>query len=210
MPDDKTQFVDASPAPAAGQPPGERRVSVGPEALKAFAHPLRMALYSELQRLRSSTASGLARALSESSGQTSYHLRQLERFGFVEDDPERSGGRERWWRAVGFDLDSPELFVDPATAASARDVVHRVIAERTHVLTAWAETITPDDDAHVFSTATTDLTPAERTALIDELMAVLDRHVGAVRGRAVPPDAERTRIHLDVIPLASPPGDAPR
>jgi hypothetical protein len=40
----------------------------------------------------------LARALAESSGATSYHLRELEKAGFVEDDPSHVHGRERWWR----------------------------------------------------------------------------------------------------------------
>ncbi|WP_454293508.1 winged helix-turn-helix domain-containing protein [Salana multivorans] len=188
--------------------PLERRVQVGPDALKAMTHPLRMALYAELQRRRSATASELARALGESSGQTSYHLRQLERFGFVEDDPDRPRGRERWWRAVGFDLDSPELFADPTTAASARGIIHRIVAERAQVLTAWADTLTPEDaerHSQVMAAATLDLTRDERMALVEELMAVLDRHSSAVRGRTAPPDAQRTRVHLDVVPMVHPP-----
>ena len=33
-----------------------------------------------------------------SSGATSYHLRQLGRYGLIEEDPDRGAGRERWWR----------------------------------------------------------------------------------------------------------------
>ena len=97
-----------------------RGPSIGAEALKAFAHPLRMAMYTALRNDGPATASMLGRALGESSGQTSYHLRQLERHGFVEDDPGHSGGRERWWRAVGFSMDSADLLVDPGTAGAAR------------------------------------------------------------------------------------------
>jgi hypothetical protein len=43
----------------------------------------------------------LARRVGESSGATSYHLRQLAAYGFAEDDPDRGGAvRERWWRAT--------------------------------------------------------------------------------------------------------------
>jgi hypothetical protein len=31
---------------------------------------------------------------------TSYHLRKLAEQGFVEKVPEKSDGRERWWRAL--------------------------------------------------------------------------------------------------------------
>ena len=39
--------------------------SIGAESLKAFAHPLRMAMYEELTRLGAATASQLARTLGE-------------------------------------------------------------------------------------------------------------------------------------------------
>jgi hypothetical protein len=42
----------------------------------------------------------LAVRLGESSGATSYHLRQLSTFGFVEEVPGRGSRRERWWRAA--------------------------------------------------------------------------------------------------------------
>ena len=48
-----------------------------------------------------STATRLANELGESSGATSYHLRQLANYGFVVPDEEREGrGKERWWRSA--------------------------------------------------------------------------------------------------------------
>jgi DNA-binding transcriptional ArsR family regulator len=52
----------------------------------------------ELLRDGPSTASRLARALGESSGATSYHLRALAKAALVEEEPGRGNGRERWWR----------------------------------------------------------------------------------------------------------------
>lgn len=203
MADGKSDVTADEVRPAAKA--AARQVSVGPEALKAFAHPLRMALYSELQRRRSATASGLARALGESSGQTSYHLRQLERHGFVEDDPEHSGGRERWWRAVGFDLDSPELLADPAMAQVTRTVIHQVIAERASALSSWADSLSADhDDTELVAASTVDLTREEAADLVRALRAVLDGLLDSVRDRTPPPGARRTRVHLDVFPLIEP------
>lgn len=176
---------------------------LGAEALKAFAHPLRMSLYSELQRHGPATASQLARALGESSGQTSYHLRQLERHGFVEDDPGHSGGRERWWRPVGFRLTDPELLHDPATEPMVGAVIGQVIAERTATLTSWLEHLdgTLGDDTGQLSSSTMELTAGEAEALSTELLALIERHSAAVKERERPSDARRYRVYLDVIPL---------
>lgn len=177
--------------------------SLGAESLKAFAHPLRMALYSELQRSGPATASSLARALGESSGQTSYHLRQLERHGFVEDDPAHTGGRERWWRPVGFRLTDPDLMGDPSTGRAVSTVIGQVIAERTATLTSWLEHLEPNLDASggQLSTSTIALSPAEADALTEELLALIERHSEAAKQRPRPADAKRYRIYTDIIPL---------
>ncbi|MCU1423662.1 MAG: hypothetical protein JWN36_3313 [Microbacteriaceae bacterium] len=70
------------------------------ESLKALAHPLRLQLFDELSTFGPATASGLAEKLGESSGATSYHLRQLEKNGFVREVEGRGSARERWWERV--------------------------------------------------------------------------------------------------------------
>ena len=68
-------------------------------SLKALAHPLRLELLERLRFEGPSTASALARRVGESSGATSYHLRQLAAVGLIEEEDERPAhGRERWWR----------------------------------------------------------------------------------------------------------------
>jgi DNA-binding transcriptional ArsR family regulator len=87
-----------------------------PLRLRALAHPLRMRLLGLLRLDGPATASGLAARVGESSGSTSYHLRQLARHGFIERAEELDRGRERWWRAsdestvfqAGDFADSPE------------------------------------------------------------------------------------------------------
>lgn len=88
---------------AAPEPPAEpHQRSVGPEALKALSHPLRIQILDLLAQHSALTASGLAKLLGETSGATSYHLRQLERHGFIQEVPDRGTARERWWeRAPG-------------------------------------------------------------------------------------------------------------
>ncbi|MGW1769551.1 ArsR/SmtB family transcription factor, partial [Streptomyces sp. NPDC002073] len=85
------------------QTPGKAERSIrtlDARTLRGLAHPLRIRLLGALRHDGPATASRLAERLGESSGATSYHLRQLASYGFVEDAPEHGKGRERWWRAA--------------------------------------------------------------------------------------------------------------
>ncbi|MFD4559504.1 helix-turn-helix domain-containing protein [Streptomyces sp. NPDC058469] len=94
--------------PAAPEPGDARRTVSDPAALKALAHPLRLKILRHLGVSGPATSTTLAAALGENTGTLSYHLRRLEQGGFIEDAPDRPGGRERWWRAVrGLDVRRP-------------------------------------------------------------------------------------------------------
>jgi DNA-binding transcriptional ArsR family regulator len=92
-----------------------------PASLKALAHPVRVRLLGLLRADGPATATGLASRLGESSGTTSYHLRQLATAGFVVEDVTRGNGRERWWRSAqdSTRLDIQELPDDPDVQAAA-------------------------------------------------------------------------------------------
>jgi DNA-binding transcriptional ArsR family regulator len=83
-----------------GPTPKARGRNLDMESLKALSHPLRVQLFDALSVYGPATASGLAERLGESSGATSYHLRQLERHGFVRELQARGTGRERWWERM--------------------------------------------------------------------------------------------------------------
>ena len=76
------------------------------KSLKALAHPIRVQLLGLLRQDGPSTATALGARLGESSGTTSYHLRQLAEVNLVTEDETRGNARERWWRAA---QDSTEL-----------------------------------------------------------------------------------------------------
>jgi len=86
------------------------------EGLKALAHPLRQRMLARLQRVGPATSADLSAEFGEDRGATSYHLRQLERFGFIEVDSSRSAGRRKYWRARPQDVRLPR---DPADAETA-------------------------------------------------------------------------------------------
>src|SRR6202034_4268220 len=70
-----------------------------PRALRAYAHPVRMKLVGLLRTEGPLTATRAAELLGESSGTCSFHLRQLAKYGLVEEDGGGTG-REKPWRAT--------------------------------------------------------------------------------------------------------------
>jgi predicted ArsR family transcriptional regulator len=88
------------------------------KALRAYAHPVRMKLIMALRTRGPLTATQAGRVLGESSGTCSFHLRQLAKYGLVEETGGGTG-REKPWRATTTSTawdDAPE---DPETAAAA-------------------------------------------------------------------------------------------
>ena len=99
-----------------------------PVALRAVAHPIRLKLVGLLRAHGPLTATKAAALLGESSGSTSFHLRQLAKYGLVE---EAGGGvgRERPWRATAMFTGWPDVADTPELAA-ATGLLRAVIAER--------------------------------------------------------------------------------
>jgi DNA-binding transcriptional ArsR family regulator len=98
------------------------RILTDIEALKALAHPLRQQMLTRLQQRGSATSADLAAEFDVDRGAASYHLRQLARFGFVEEDTGRSAGRRRYWQAIAQDMRLPSRPADPEVAAAAVEI----------------------------------------------------------------------------------------
>src|SRR3954471_6060844 len=93
-----------------------------PQAMRALAHPVRLAVLSYLQGHGPATATQLSPHVGATPSVTSWHLRHLATFGLVVDaDPDEVPGdrRQRWWkaRARGF---SVEVGDDPESLVAAR------------------------------------------------------------------------------------------
>ena len=121
--------------------PREMR-ELGPTELKALTHPIRVQMLRALRADGPATATLLAKRFGESTGVTSYHLRQLERHGFVEEVPHGGKGRERWWRAlfVGHHVATERWLDDPEAAAVVTMYESAVIAEYARAAAEWATT----------------------------------------------------------------------
>ena len=173
--------------------------------LQVLAHPLRTRLLGALRLDGPATSTALAARLGTNSGATSYHLRQLAEAGLIEDDPERSNGRDRSWRAA-HDATSwtSADFEDDPDARAADDWLLRHYA---HVSGGWLHQWleerhdwTPEwrDAAGQFD-AHLELTAAQLRALMAELHEVVGRYSDAAAD--APADgAERVTVLLHGFP----------
>ena len=106
--------------------PEDRREITDVRRLAALAHPLRVALLSHLMAFGPRTASECAEAIDASPSNCSWHLRQLEKTGFVERAGQATDGRQRPWRvaATGFRLvpaeDTPAMWSAVQALASVQ------------------------------------------------------------------------------------------
>jgi len=91
-----------------------------PLAMRALAHPMRIALLEALSREGPLTATRAAELLGDSPGNMSWHLQTLAKYGFVE---EAGGGRgrSRPWKAVNvtYNFETATDNTDAATASEA-------------------------------------------------------------------------------------------
>ena len=151
-----------------------------PRTLRAVAHPLRLSLVGLLRREGPLTATQAGEILGESDALCSFHLRQLAKYGLVE---EAGGGRgrERPWRATSHGMWFPGAAETPEMAA-ATELLESVIAERYfELLMTWVhEKPTEPMDwqgAALFGDTTLYVTAEELTELgtkLEELLAPLE------------------------------------
>ncbi|MFF0157375.1 ArsR/SmtB family transcription factor [Streptomyces sp. NPDC005263] len=183
--------------------------SLDARSLRGLAHPLRMQLLDALRFGGPATASQLAEKLGESSGATSYHLRQLATHGFVEDAPDRGKGRERWWKAVHQGLRFDEALLsdaDPAVRGAADMYLHQIATTQTQDLSTWLgnRASWPAEWNRVWdmSSATLRLTPELTHELIEKMHALIDTY----RDRAATEDdadVAQVRLHTHAFPIVT-------
>lgn len=198
---------DLSAQPSSTRHPGIDHV-LPSSSLKSLAHPLRVRIYDELSSYGPMTASGLGERLGESSGSTSYHLRQLERAGLVREDTTRGKGRERWWERTPGSIAIPDARSLPAGSAErlavklvedewfrSRETNFReFVLEGDQVFSdEWLDIATSD-------TINLRLTPEQLGALVADLDVVLMRYIDAHK-RTPSPGSRPVQIHINAFPL---------
>lgn len=101
--------------------------------LRAVAHPIRNRILAELDAGGPMRAADVAQRVDIPANQASFHLRQLAKYGLVEEAPELArDGRERVWRSAspsGFTINLRELAQEPGGAAAVAVYKHHASVE---------------------------------------------------------------------------------
>jgi DNA-binding MarR family transcriptional regulator len=200
----------------AGSGPSRQRWRLldDPVTIRALAHPLRRDLMSIIGRLGQATTADAARELGISHGLASHHLRQLAKYGFVEQVRGKDH-RERPWRLVATSYNWSKATETPEGSVAV-DVLEQMNAERTLEAflgwqqrrrdwpRAWREH-TGIGESSVY------LTQAELAGIVEAMDALLVRYVDErpiddVTSR--PEGSVPVTFTLFAVPDGPPPGPA--
>jgi DNA-binding transcriptional ArsR family regulator len=183
--------------------------------LRALTHPVRIALIEALLLGGAMTATEVGERISESPTTCSFHLRQLAKYGFVE---EAGGGkgRARPWRLSSVGMQFATAHDDPETEVAAGALVRMLRERQFGRYRTWLETnrTFPREwrDAAGSSESIIYLTAAELEELSQEVLAlVLPRFRERLTDPARrPPDAMPVEILMLAYPISLPAtGDVP-
>jgi DNA-binding transcriptional ArsR family regulator len=176
-------------------------------ALRALAHPLRNRLLGLLRLHGPATASQLGRTVGESSGSTSYHLRQLETYGFVEEVEGQGNARERWWRARHrmTSWEAADVLAQEGGAEVEDELRRQQLEGHARLLNAWQAREHELDPAWKPAASLSDyalrLRPEEARELAGELHAVMDRWLAAHPTERPAEGTEIVGVLVDVVPV---------
>ncbi|MFL5897088.1 MAG: winged helix-turn-helix domain-containing protein [Solirubrobacterales bacterium] len=175
-----------------------------PRALRALAHPIRLELISLLRRGGPLTATQAGERIGESAASCSFHLRQLAKYGLVE---EAGGGRgrERPWQATAISTEwaarGSDEEADAAGAMLSRVVVERYLQSAMDWLERRGGEAPEWVDAAGMSDALVYMTPEELGELGREIGALLEPYLKRLEDRQPPVQGARP---VNVIGLAFP------
>jgi len=169
------------------------------KAIRALAHPVRLALLEALADAGTLTATEAGERVGESPANASFHLRQLAKYGYVVE-AEGASGRKRPWKLKALGMRWTDVHDDEELATAARELgrvqfdryldrARRGLEERHAQPEAW-RAVTGVNQMRLY------LTPDELKAVDDELVEILLTRFADRRTPSPdqPPDAERVEI----------------
>ncbi|MFG1666874.1 winged helix-turn-helix domain-containing protein [Streptomyces sp. Y7] len=178
-----------------------------PRALMALAHPLRIRLITALRENGPATATQLAAHLGETSGTTSYHLRQLAEHGFIKENAERGTGRDRFWEATnkGVRADNIEDFVhhpDRAVRGALGLHIHEAAHNHAKELSTWLHSMSDMpaewNGSWDISNFTLKLSPEDARELEGEIHDLIESYREKEADK--PSDDLALRLHIHAFP----------
>jgi DNA-binding transcriptional ArsR family regulator len=110
------------------------------KTIRALAHPVRIALLEALVDAGTLTATEAGEHVGESPANASFHLRQLAKYGFVEE-AEGGTGRRRPWQLAGSrpvtSVNQVRLFLTPDEVKELEAALLEVLGRHADRKTPW-------------------------------------------------------------------------
>jgi DNA-binding transcriptional ArsR family regulator len=166
---------------------------------KAMSHPLRREMLRHLAEDGTASSTTLAAALGESTGTTSYHLRVLADAGVIEEVPEQTNGRERWWRVPPVDLREPDYdSLDAADRAALDEWRATQIPREVDLFNRYIRDFRKHGPWARSSRADGYYTAADLDAFMNEYIALLNKY--GHTAETAPPGARLMQLRMFYIP----------
>jgi len=164
-----------------------------PKAIRALAHPLRLDLLELLVATGPATAAQCGRILGVSQASCSFHLRQLAKYGLVEDAGPGPDRRERQWRTPSA---RPVVHVptEGHEAVRGRQLERFVVAREIQAIRDHLDAGTPGGR---FVSAIALVSPEEAAELKERWKAMLEPYLS----RPPAPGSSATRFFWAATPL---------
>jgi DNA-binding transcriptional ArsR family regulator len=181
-----------------------------PKLLRAIAHPLRNRILTELEASGSLRAADIARILDVPANQASFHLRQLAKYGLVEEDADAARDkRDRVWRttdAATMDVDLAALERAPGGKAASAVFRRNKAAWNHYVVDVAYSEDKPEGAVRSIGEFALKLTRDEARQVSEDVNALLQGWADRTRG--TDPD-RRTYLLLSILqPHPELPGEA--
>lgn len=197
-----------------------KHITPSPEQLRALTHPIRLRLLGILRLNGPQTATDLAKITHLNTGSTSYHLRMLAKYGFIEKDESHSSGRKLFWKTKQFfniidapdehaanaddSLDAAAGFMQVAATESTRQIMQSA--------STWKDLEPSWRDATILSNFVMQLNADEAKAISKQVQDILfeamrkhpfprDNGLGTDTSHKPSPDAKAVSMQFHLFPL---------
>jgi DNA-binding transcriptional ArsR family regulator len=177
-----------------------------PQVMRALAHPARIEIVEYLTSTGAVvTATECAGLVGLSPSATSYHLRELAKYGLVEQAPSRGDGRERVWRGTSTGLrieGDPDV---PEARAAEQALIDAYMTRDFNRVREWAgrQADEPQQwrDASALMGKNLLLTADELTEVNEQVRLLLEPYRMRVRQADPPEGARQVAVHYAAFPF---------
>ena len=178
-----------------------------PRALRALAHPVRLAILEHLRTMGPATATECAEVTGQSPSACSYHLRALAKWDLVAESAGRDRRERRWvskGRFVIGDHDEPR---GADVAAAEHQLTAQVLQRATARALAWMDASDDEPkawrDVTVITNSTLRLTSDELGDVLEQIETLLAPYSADARQPDTPDESRLVHLHLSAVPSRS-------